>query len=121
TGSIREIPVTNVGGRTVAARLAVGAERVKVIRLTMRAWIGVLVGATPRVFGEPLNVRAVPVSNRGVIRLLDERIETVVRRRIHRVVETVFGEGGLESLDILLRLGNASLPVRLSRHAWSAV
>src|SRR6185312_3573825 len=80
--SIREIPIADIGGCTVAAGLTVGAQRVEVIRLAMRAWIGVLVGTAPGIFGEPLDVRAVPMRHRRVVRLLDERVEPVVRRRI---------------------------------------
>src|SRR5512146_1114349 len=99
-----EVPVADIGVGTVATLLVVGAQRVQVIGLSMRAWIRVLVRMSPGVIGKPLHVGPVPMRHRGVVRLLDQRLQAVVSGRVLGVVEAVFGEGGLEALDVLLRL-----------------
>src|SRR5579883_3021689 len=106
TRSVGEVPIAN---GIAAARLAVGAQRVKVIGLTVRAGILVLILAAPRVLGELLNIGAVPVGDRRIVRLRDERLEAIVRGWILRVVEAVFREGGLQSLDVGLGLGDSGL------------
>src|SRR6185312_4774135 len=102
--SLGEVPVANVGVGAVAARLIVGAECEEVIGLSMRARICVLVIMPPGILGEPLDVGSVPVSDRRVVGLLDERLQAVVRGRIHGVVQAVLGECRLETLDVLLGL-----------------
>src|SRR5579872_3333404 len=106
TRSVVEVPIAN---GVVAAWLAIGAQRVEVIGLSVGARVLVLVLATPRVLRELLNVRAVPMRDRRVVRLCDERLEAIVRGRIDGVVEAVFRQGGLERLDVRLGLGDAGL------------
>src|SRR6185437_5044663 len=102
--SLREIPVANVGVGAVAARLIVGSQGEEIIGLSMCARVDVLVSMSPGVAGEPLEVGTVPVGDRGIVRLLDERLQAVVRGRVRRVVEAILGERGLETLDVLLGL-----------------
>src|SRR5215510_19666 len=52
------IPVTDIGVGTFAARLVVGAERVEVVLLAVRAGIDVLIVVAPRVLADALDVAA---------------------------------------------------------------
>src|SRR5947207_2215930 len=71
---VGEIPVADVGVDALAARLAVGAERVQVIRLAVRAGVDILIFVPPRILAHAVEVAAgLPVLDARIGRLLHER------------------------------------------------
>src|SRR5579863_3983468 len=83
-----EVPVADVGIDAVAARLAVGSERAQVVRLAVRPGKDVLVLVSPWILADALDVAAgLPVLDRGIGRLRDQRGEPLVVGRVLGVVE----------------------------------
>src|SRR5215813_10139543 len=105
---VADVPVADVGIDTLAARLAIGAEAVEVIFLAVLAGVDVEIVIAPGVLVQVLDVAArLPVLDRGIGRLRDERRQALLAGRVLGVVEPVHGERGLDALDVLLRLRDA--------------
>src|ERR1700752_2286836 len=104
---VAEVPVADVGVDPLAPGLAVGAERVKVVLLAVRAGVDILILVPPGILAHALEVAArLPVPDARVGRLLHERLEALLRGRVLRVVEIEYRQGRLERLDIPLGLGD---------------
>src|SRR5512143_962436 len=100
------VPVAVVGIGALATRLAIGAEGEEVV-VAVRARRDVLVVVAPRILAQVLDVAALlPVLDVGVGRLLHERLEALLGRRIAEVVHAVQIERSFVRAYVLLRLGD---------------
>src|SRR5262245_51672337 len=90
------IPITDVGVRSFAARLIVGAEGVQIVFAAVRAGVHVLIVVPPGVLADALDVAArTPVADRRIRRLRRQRGQPLIGGRVARIVEAIHRERGL--------------------------
>src|SRR5689334_23192028 len=107
---VGDVPVADVGIDAITARSAIGSEAVQVVLLAVRAGEDILIVIAPGVLADALQVAAgAPVLDRRIGRLCGECQQALLGGRVFRVVEPEHGERGLETLDVLFRLGDARL------------
>jgi len=100
-----QVPVADIGIDSLAARLAVGAERVQIVFAAARAREYILVVVAPGILVDALEIATrTPVAHLRIGGLLHERDQATVRAGVLEGVELVHRECGFERLDVLLRL-----------------
>src|SRR6185503_15213650 len=93
-----EVPVANVGILAFAAFLAVGSEGIQVVLLAVGSREHVLIRVAPGILADAPQVAAfAPVAHRGIVRALNERVQSEVRARVLVVVQLVHRQRGLET------------------------
>src|SRR5437870_13817164 len=100
---VADVPVADVRIDPFPAGLAIGAQGEQVVLPAVAAGIDVLIITAPRVLADPLDVTArAPVADGRIRRLYDQGLQTLLRRRVFRVVQPEHRERRLEALDVLL-------------------